>query len=246
MGLYMNFDDFCNVFRYLYVCKHYDPARWSTISRPGIWKKAQNEEDKKNQEQEDEQDPETKKRMKALAQVDTAGGLPSVDNPGVVLENNPHYSLKIHRPTEVRIVVSQNRHPKIPMRLETLGKEDIVEMSDGVTADRVRYLTTYLQPGLYIFIVATYVHKLEGSFTVNVTSNYRIALDSVWPPRWVMGQERNTNDLVNELASNSVNQAVVKFRKITKKLFGSGQKVKKKTGIIGVDDESESEPEDSD
>ena len=210
--------------------------------------------------------------MKALARIDTSGGLPSVDNPGVVLENNPHYSLKIHRPTEVRIEVSQtdsrgrvsgdphpfsivvcrNRHPKIPMRLETLGKEDIVEMSDGVTADRVRYLTAYLQPGLYIFIVATYVHKLEGSFTVNVTSNYRIALDSVWPPRWVMGQERNSEDLVNELASNSVNQALAKLRKftkmslkITKELFGSGEKVKKKTGIIGVDDESESEPEDS-
>ena len=80
----MNFDDFCNVFRYLYVCKHYDLTKWSTISRPGIWKKAQNEEDKKNQEQEDEQDPEIKKRMRALAQIDTAGGLPSVDNLGCV------------------------------------------------------------------------------------------------------------------------------------------------------------------
>merc|ERR1712023_610828 len=106
--------------------------------------------------------------------------------------------------------------------------------------DRVRYLTTYLQPGLYIFIVATYVHKLEGAFTVKVTSNYRAVLDCVWPPRWVMGHERNTEDLVNELAASSLNSAMHKFNKyskialkISKELFGSGEKVKKKTGIIG-------------
>ena len=47
--LYISFDDFCNVFRYLYVCKHYDPERWTTVSSPGIWKTALNEEDQKNQ-----------------------------------------------------------------------------------------------------------------------------------------------------------------------------------------------------
>lgn len=268
--LYMNFDDFCNVFRYLYVCKHYDPTKWSTIARPGIWKKAQNEEDKKNQEQEEEQDPETKKRMRALAQIDTAGGLPSVDNPGCVLENNPHYTLKIHRPTELRIEVSQsdsrgqvssdphpfsiiickNKHPKLPLRLESLGKDDIIEMSDGVTADRVRYLNAHLHPGLYTVLVSTYVHELEGTFTAKVTSNYKISFDSFWPPKWIMGDERNNEDLVNELASSTTNNFIAatkkfskKALKITKELFGSGDKVKKKTGIEGMDAESESEPE---
>jgi hypothetical protein len=268
--LFISFDDFCNVFRYLYVCKHYDPTRWSTISRPGIWKKALNEEDKKNQQSEEEQDPETKKRMKALAQIDTAGGLPSVDNPGCMLENNPHYSLKIHRPTEIKIEVSQsdsrgqvtndphpfsivvcrNRHPQLPLRMETLGKEDIIGMSDGVVAERTRYLTLQLHPGLYVVMVSTYVHELEGAFTCNVTSNYRIAFESFWPPRWVLGEKQSNEDLVNELANKTTNNMLAGAKKFTKKaikiskeLFGSGAKVTKKTGIVGLDEESESEPE---
>ena len=65
-----------------------------------------------------------------------------------------------------------------------------------------------------------------------------------------MGEERSNDDLVNELANSTTNNLVAagkkfskKAIKITKELFGSGDKVKKKTGIEGIDEESESEPE---
>ena len=41
---YMSFDDFCNVFRYLYVCKYYSVNKWLETSLPGIWRKANLEE----------------------------------------------------------------------------------------------------------------------------------------------------------------------------------------------------------
>ena len=35
---WMTFDDFCNVFRQLYVCKWYSPQRWFSRILPGEWK----------------------------------------------------------------------------------------------------------------------------------------------------------------------------------------------------------------
>jgi len=37
---YMSFDDFCNVFRNLYVCRYYNPKRWMEEVLPGLWKKS--------------------------------------------------------------------------------------------------------------------------------------------------------------------------------------------------------------
>ena len=113
-------------------------------------------------------------------------------------------------------------------------------MNDDVTADRVRYLNAHLHPGLYVVLVSTYVHELEGAFTAKVTSNYKISFETFWPPKWVMGEERSNDDSVNELANSTTNNLVAagkkfskKAIKITKELFGSGDKVKKKTGIEG-------------
>jgi hypothetical protein len=277
--LYISFDDFCNVFRYLYVCKFYDPAKWTEKVSPGIWKMATIGDDdpeaaKRKLALEGEgEDPETKKRMKAMAKIDTAGGLPSVDNPGCVLENNPHYSLKIHRPTDIRVEVSQtdsrgkasgdahpfsiiickNRHPSIPMRMQSLEKSDIVAQCDEVNDDRVRYLYTSLKPGLYIILVATYVHELEGAFTCKVISNYRLAFESIWPPKWMLGQDKSEADLVADLAVSARDEMMASFKamskkglKIMKELLGSSGDDKKGDGDGSDDDDDGDYDDDSD
>ena len=279
---YMSFDDFCNVFRYLYVCKYYDPTRWTTLTVSGIWKKAQSEEEYEEQQKalknqsvdtEEKEDPETRKRMKAMAKVDTSGGLPSVDNPGCVLENNPHYSLKIFRPTEVRIQVSQsdsrgkvsgdahpfsilicrNLHPTIPLRLSEIGRTDVVARCDKVTDERVRYLYAALKPGLYQVLISTYVAGLEGTFTVKVISNYRLSFESVWPPRWMIAQEQNSDDIMRELAIQAQNEFTNNLKKIGKKglkifreLFGVQMKKKSLVGANMELEKDEDSDEDSD
>jgi hypothetical protein len=275
--LYMSFDDFCNVFRYLYVCKYYDPTRWTTTQLPGIWKKSQTEEEYERDlaQQEatapqgsSETDPETKKRMKAMSKVDTSGGLPSVDNPGCILENNPHYSLKIYRPTEIRLQVSQsdsrgkvsgdahpfsilickNPHPTIPLRLENISRNDVVAKCDKVTADRVKYLYAALKPGLYTVLISTYVAGLEGTFTVNMISNYRTSFESVWPPRWMMSQEQTSEDIMRDLAQQTQSELLSKLKKWSRKalkisgeLFGVTKEKKDNTGIEMPEEDSDYE-----
>ncbi|KAF0776280.1 hypothetical protein AaE_000020, partial [Aphanomyces astaci] len=76
---WMSFDDFCNAFRCLYVCKYYDPDKWTKLIRHGAFS----------------------------IKSDSASGLPTRHNPDCTLENNPHYSLGVTRPTEVIITVTQ-------------------------------------------------------------------------------------------------------------------------------------------
>ena len=47
---YMSFDDFCNVFRNLYVCRYCKPDRWQREELlPGLWKKADLKEVEKDE-----------------------------------------------------------------------------------------------------------------------------------------------------------------------------------------------------
>ena len=78
--------------------------------------------------------------------TDSAGGLPSIHNPACILENNPHYSFRIHRPSDFRItviqyannsreqlvihpisiIVTKSQHPDEVYRLEKLNKSEIM------------------------------------------------------------------------------------------------------------------------
>ena len=115
---WMAFDDFCNVFRHLYVCKWYNPRTWPAKTIPGVW--SQNipyvidpsiQQDAKAQRSKSlvvqgvditagEEDAPPKF-------IDTSGGVPTKHNPGCLLENNPHYALHIFRPCELRVTLSQ-------------------------------------------------------------------------------------------------------------------------------------------
>ena len=167
---YISFDDFCNVFRNLYVCKYYNPSRWIEIVLTGIWKKADVTEIEKidlmNQFMKEQDsnvviDVESQNKRKAKARIDCAGGLPTRHNPSCVLENNPFYSLQIFRPTDLRIGVNQfdakgnksnfvvqpfsiflvkNPQQHTPVRLEKLNKEDIVAFTGPPKKEKLQYL----------------------------------------------------------------------------------------------------------
>lgn len=118
---FMAFDDFCNVFRNLYVCKYYNPVKWYEIAHPGMWKKSDeahvekldvlNQLMSEGNEQEtnpaDDMNSVANDRKRAKARIDSSGGLPTKHNPGCILENNPYYSFRINRPTDFRISVTQ-------------------------------------------------------------------------------------------------------------------------------------------
>lgn len=117
---FMSFDDFCNVFRNLYVCKYYNPLKWYEIAHPGVWKKSDEDEVEKQDvlnhmmsedgEKNDKVEgvhSTAQDRKRARARIDSSGGLPTRHNPGCVLENNPYYSFRINRPTDFRISVTQ-------------------------------------------------------------------------------------------------------------------------------------------
>lgn len=125
---FMSFDDFCNVFKYLFVCKWFHPDRWTSKSYRGQWKRSiqliktagQNlplilqdvvslvEQDQSNPSEDVKQvKTATDARLEIQSNVDTAGGLPSKHNPACVIENNPQYSLLIRKPTDIHIEVQQ-------------------------------------------------------------------------------------------------------------------------------------------
>lgn len=220
---FMSFDDFLNVFRYLYVCKYYNPRKWIELKHPGAWRKA----DEAAVEQLDmmnqfllesgegvastTEDIEAQNRKKAKARTDSAGGLPSRHNPACILENNPHYSLRIFRPTDLRITVTQyqpkdvrtalkpqpfsvivvrNAHPTVPMRLKTLKKEDVLYSTGEPKAEKTLNLyINDLGPGLYMVLVGAYVAGMEGRFQFSILSNYRCDSTPVWPPAWMLKDE---------------------------------------------------------
>merc|ERR1712072_90974 len=251
----MCFDDFCNVFRYLYVCKYYG-KKWNALTLPGIWKKSneleqENKDDIKNIIMQSDPslggtiDAVEEKKKKAKSRVDTSGGLPTKHNAACILENNPHYSLQIHRPTDFRVTVSQtdsrgtasgevvpcamyivkNEHPTVPMRLKALDRDNVVYYSGEPRKERVQHLYGSLNPGLYIVLVAPYVSGLEGNFTCTLLSNYRTSFSSIWPPAWVIKKAKTKAEKEKEQASKSMDaqldEAANKGRRFIRDLFGS-------------------------
>jgi hypothetical protein len=225
---FMAFDDFLNVFRYLYVCKYYNPKKWIEIKQPGMWKKP----DESQMEQMDimnqflleqgetvpnvEVDIEAQNKKRLIAKLDSAGGLPSRHNPGCILENNPHYSLKIYRPTDLRITVAQvklpgvrgalkiqpfsiivvrNEHPTIPTRLSSLKKEDVVYSTGEPKYEKIQNLyINAADPGLYMVLVGVYIAGMEGHFELSVFSNYRCDCTPIWPPPWMMRDQLSSEN----------------------------------------------------
>ena len=238
---WMSFDDFCNVFRYLYVCKWYCPSKWTEIKHIGQWKLA-------DMDQHEAPEGSTTLGIRSNANTaavkipsNTAGGLPSRHNPGCRLENNPHYKLVIHRPTEIRLTLSQtdtrgvargevlpaaiyicrSSHPTMPMRLKTLNRDNVVFYSGTPKKERTQHLYATMKPGMYVVMVGAYVAGMEGIFSLSILSNYKVDLVQFYPTRWLPdGSKAMDGDDKSVLLTHIINKGLTAL--VGTKSMGNG------------------------
>ncbi|ETN07450.1 hypothetical protein PPTG_13351 [Phytophthora nicotianae INRA-310] len=178
---WMSFDDFCHAFRALYVCRYYDPDKWTVKTLDARFSR----EDA------------------------TSSGLPTRHNPGCTgLDNNPHFSLRVSRPTEVIVTVTQvdsrgmapvavlpiavyivaHQDQKDRARRVTALNQDNVTVHSGVPArNREVRIQCELAARTYTLLVAAYVSGMEGPFRLHVQSNYPVELQQIWPAAWKTG-----------------------------------------------------------
>ncbi|CAM9318942.1 unnamed protein product, partial [Ectocarpus fasciculatus] len=185
---WMSFDDFCNVYRHLYVCRWYDKKRWKTKQFPGYWKRSA----KKMEEE-------------AAAVEHTAGGLPSIQNSRCKIQDNPHFQLRINRPTDLRITLAQTDsrgvaneviqpvtmfllkplakpdfRGRLP-RIEKFDKDEMVQFTGPPKREMTMHLYASLLPGEYMILPACHLSGMEGHFTLTLLSNYNVNVKQIWP-----------------------------------------------------------------
>ena len=188
---WMAFDDFCNCFRCLYVCRWYDPHRWQTQKLTAVWQNGEGGDDNAH---------------------DTTAGLPSKHNPGCEVENNPQFAFHIHRPTDLKIKIVQPdvgesnmsevlpvaaflcrpKHLGVAGRIQELSKDNIITDTGQPVRDREFNLYASLSPGVYVLLVGTYVAGMEGQVDITVMSNYAARTEQIWPPVWTPEVEPTT------------------------------------------------------
>ncbi|RHY26440.1 hypothetical protein DYB32_008164 [Aphanomyces invadans] len=173
---WMSFDDFCNAFRCLYVCKYYDPNKWTKLTHHGTFS----------------------------IKNETASGLPTRHNPDCTLDNNPHYSLGVTRPTEVILTVTQvDKAGLAPVtvlpiavyivqgtmadrasRVKVLDKLHVVKHSGAPVRERQVSVKCELQARTYTILIAAYKKDMEGPFQLTIQSNYAVHVEQIWPAVW--------------------------------------------------------------
>ncbi|KAG7399252.1 hypothetical protein PHYBOEH_009291 [Phytophthora boehmeriae] len=178
---WMSFDDFCHAFRALYVCRYYDPDKWTVQTMDARFSKADS----------------------------TSSGLPTRHNPNCNgLDNNPHFSLRVSRPTEVILtitqvdargmapvtvlpiavyIVAQGTQKDRARRVTALSQESVVAHSGVPMRNRELRVQCELAARTYTVLVAAYVSGMEGPFRVHVQSNYPVELEQLWPAAWKTG-----------------------------------------------------------
>jgi hypothetical protein len=263
------------------VCKYYNPLKWYEIAHPGMWKKS----DEADVEKQDvlnhmmsegetagtEGNSVANDRKRARARIDSAGGLPTRHNPGCVLENNPHYSFRINRPTDFRVSVTQysfkgraslvvhpfsillvkNRDDSHPVRLEKLVKEDVIYSSGEPRAERtINLYGSGLTPGLYVVLVGAYMTGMEGQFKISVLTNHRTEFTPIWPPMWLLkGEKEKVGDGELIAAKDAREKMITKSTKSNKSgkgadLFGFRQGLKNLMGAAQENDDGDSSDDD--
>lgn len=200
---WMSFDDFCHAFRALYICRYYDPVKWTVQTLDACF---------------------SRKDV-------TSSGLPTRHNPGCTgLENNPHFSLRISRPTEIIVTVTQvDSRGMAPMtvlpiavyivahpdqkdrarRVTVLNQDNVVVHSGVPIRSREVRLQCELAARTYTLLVAAYMSGMEGPFRVHVQSNYLLELQQIWPAAWKSGNgttiARQSETLVERMAETMKN-----------------------------------------
>lgn len=208
---WMCFDDFCEIFRELYVCKWFDKSKWKEAHVNGEWEIGGKVEVVRSTPQPIARTERSLFPFASLAQdgieiekEETAVGLPNVHNGACKVENNPQYMLEIDRPTECRIKIEQvdvnglASGTVLPVaayicrptsegragRVKGLTKKNVVHSTGVPRKERCLEIYCTLQPGTYVVLAATYVSGMEGPFKITVTSTYEAELEQIWPPTW--------------------------------------------------------------
>ncbi|CAM9162038.1 unnamed protein product, partial [Phaeothamnion confervicola] len=191
-GFWMSFNDFCVAFRCIYVCRrreHDDGGggyeggggcdmngRWSKGSVSGAWEMS--------------------------AERDTAAGLPSSHLATCDVGGNPQFVLRVCRPTDVVLTLTQLgddpqpaalfmlrpnawHEPRVPRRVRALRRDNVVASSGAAESSREIRVHAALRPGTYVIMAGCYLPGMEGTFTVTVECNRPAGdwlLASLWPP----------------------------------------------------------------
>ncbi|CAM9220023.1 unnamed protein product [Chrysoparadoxa australica] len=172
-SFWMSFDDFCMVFRSMYVCRWYDPTRWVTSSTSGCWTMTD--------------------------ELDTAAGLPGEAQQSCEIESNPQFVLKVQTATDVRITLRQTDEEllpvacivfkpegfpslKAPKRITRMSHDNVFTSTGNPKIQRVQHIYCTLGRGTYVVMAATYVAGMEGGFMVEVVSSSGLFLRKLWPP----------------------------------------------------------------
>jgi hypothetical protein len=186
---WMSYDDFCTIFRTLYVCRYYDPQKWKLNRFHGAW------------------------------EGDTAAGLPHDLNRECKIENNPQFALFVDRPTDFFMKLVQvdedgvakgdalpsslfvvatpshlrNRSVRV-RKLTTVNT--VAHTGEEVHREREVVLYTTLDPGGYTLLCAPYNEKMEGPFQLDVWSNFPVRLQQIWPPTWKEGERDEDGNVI--------------------------------------------------
>jgi hypothetical protein len=179
---WMSFDDFCIIFRCVFVCKAINRSLWKTIKLQSQWNVADG----------------------------TAAGLPSPLNVDCDITKLPQYSVFVHRPTDVLIKVSQTlngyatlqdppfhvavylcrsakggkvkgqkfHQARVVTRITNVAL--VAHSGDPASAHEVS-LSARLDPGHYSVICALFQRGCEGPFELDITSRHAVHVERVDP-----------------------------------------------------------------
>lgn len=199
---WIELSDFCNIFRFLIICKWYDSKKWNVIEYSGQWSLRATGVGAVESEW-DREFSSKAPSMKVERFYCTAGGLPSLAFQGISsrAQDNPYYSLSVFQATELRISAKQTTEfGQIPANIHAFG----IYILNGVNARAERYnditgdslvagtgcakrerllsLDAVLLPGIYVILVALLNPGTEGFFNLKILSDRSVESKQIWPP----------------------------------------------------------------
>jgi hypothetical protein len=237
---WMAFDDFCEIFREVYVCKWFDKNRWKELVFNGEW----------------EVGGKSMVEGIEVEKENTAVGLPNVHNSGCKVENNPQWSLEVDRPTEIRLKFEQVDanglasgvvHPCAiyickptkagrPSRVKELTKKNVLFSTGIPKRERNQEIYCTLQPGMYVILAGTYVAGMDGPFRISILSNYELEQEQMWPPTW---RADDPDTFAGKMALKIANKVGQAADQAAAAAAEAKEKMDKAGGLFGGDGELE-------
>jgi len=113
----------------------------------------------------------------------------------------------------------KNNHPTRPTRVKELTRDNLLAYTGEPKEVRSQTLTTSLNPGLYVLLVAAYQEGMQGNFNVSLLSNYRADLKYAWPPNRLMQKKLHSRSDKERLTEPSLIEVILKKRRQSYRAF---------------------------